>query len=279
MGDARVDDPDRVTVLGTTTVGGVALTKRQRAIVAALALHEPRGASTEALIDAVWTDDVPRAARQSLQNQITRLRRQFGADLIETDPAGYRLRRPTDVGDFEDAVSGWLGRPASPLAVTPLESGLTLWQGTPYADLPDHHAVEPERTRLEELHAQAGEHLAVCRMTAGDLRGATTDLAVLVEHQPYREHRWGLLMLALHLDRRRADALAVYQRAAERFARDLGTQPSAAMRRLRSEIEQDSPIDLTRWAEVEVVAAVPACGRERWRQRRCTARPLSGRPD
>src|SRR3546814_8208547 len=94
-------DEPLVTVLGPTTVAGEPVTARQRAILAALVLHRRRALTTELLIDAVWSDDVPRAARQSLQNQITRLRRRFGADLVVTDGTGYRLGWATDVGRFD----------------------------------------------------------------------------------------------------------------------------------------------------------------------------------
>src|SRR3546814_5020932 len=97
-------------LLWPTTVACEPVTARQRAILAALVLHRRRALTTELLIDAVWSDDVPRAARQSLQNQITRLRRRFGADLVVTDGTGYRLGWATDVGRFDLLATTWLAQ-------------------------------------------------------------------------------------------------------------------------------------------------------------------------
>src|SRR3546814_17314400 len=93
-------DEPLVTVLGPTTVAGEPVTARQRAILAALVLHRRRALPTELLIDAVWSDDVPRAARQSLQNQIPRQRRRFCAELVVTAGTGYRLGWAPAVGCF-----------------------------------------------------------------------------------------------------------------------------------------------------------------------------------
>jgi DNA-binding SARP family transcriptional activator len=85
-----------VTVLGPVTIDGVAVTRRQQIVLAALASFGDDGAGTDRLIEAVWPDAIPRSARASLQNQVARLRAGFGADAIETIDDGYRLRRSTD---------------------------------------------------------------------------------------------------------------------------------------------------------------------------------------
>ncbi len=86
----------RVSVLGATTVDGAVLTERQRPLVAALALHRDPVAPMDLLVEAVWSHEAPDTDRQSLQNQVTRLRRRFGPTLIETAPGGYRLGVATD---------------------------------------------------------------------------------------------------------------------------------------------------------------------------------------
>src|SRR3546814_5103640 len=68
--EAWTDEP-LVTVLGTTTVAGKPVMARQRAILAALVLHRSRALTRELIIDAVWSDDVHRAARQRPRKQIT----------------------------------------------------------------------------------------------------------------------------------------------------------------------------------------------------------------
>src|SRR5690606_8797953 len=95
-----------VAVLGPTTVEGTTVTDRQRALLAALGLHGD-GADTPTLVDAVWGGTAPRSARQSLQNQVSRLRNRWGAGLIVTEGTTYRLRADTDVDEVSAVARRW----------------------------------------------------------------------------------------------------------------------------------------------------------------------------
>lgn len=240
----------RVAVLGETTVDGGSPTVGQRPILAALALGGGAVVSTESLIDAVWSGCPPRSAKQSLHNQITRLRRVFGADLIETGATGYRLTAGTDAQLFEQSVAPWLDRPIEPRAIPPLRTGLDAWTGTPYADLVDSHAVEAERARLQTIQVTAYERLAQCRIAAGQFDTAVNELTALLGSDPYRDQPWALLMLALHLDGRRTDALLAFDRLEKFLERELSTAPSPLIGKLREQIAGDEHIDVERWLPV-----------------------------
>lgn len=248
--DVPARDHVVATVLGPVTLDGENLTKRQQSIVAALVLFGVDGASTGELIDAVWPHEVPRAARASLHNQITRLRRRFGVEVIDTTADVYRIGRPTDVAEFERLTRlGMRSAPGSG-AVEALSSGLTWWRGTPYRALSDHARSDAERARLTALHADAVERLAEDRISAGDVGRAIHDLNVAVEENPFREHRWELLMTALHRTGRRAEALAAYQRLEQLLQLELNTEPAATLVDLRDRIaNEESPaprvVDLT----------------------------------
>lgn len=250
MGDHDHERRPMVRVSGGACIDGERLTGRQRAIVATLALHGDAGCSTEVLVDAVWAGRAPKAARQSLQNQITRLRRRYGADLIKTDHDGYRLQAEVDVVAFERRLVGHLDGPVSPASVSALDAALANWHGTPYDDLVDFIPAEAERNRLLDLHARAQEQAIVARMAAGDHARAASDLAALVAEDPYRERRWRLLVLANHLAGRHADALAAYDRAVVRFADDLRARPSAVLTSMRDRIAEG---ELVRLEEIEDV--------------------------
>jgi DNA-binding SARP family transcriptional activator len=273
----------RVTVTGAVGIDGERLTGRQRSIVAALALHGDDGCTTDVLIDAVWAGEAPKAARQSLQNQITRLRRRFGPELIETDHDGYRLRVETDLDVFERRLAGLLDAAADPATIGDLEAGLAEWRGVPYDDLAEYVPAEAERNRLVDLHARAQEQLIVARMADGDHDRAASALAALVIEAPYRERRWRLLVLANHLAGRHADALASYDRAVVRFADDLRARPSAVLTSMRDRIAGG---ELVKLEEFEAVASTTGTviGRpttrthrfERQHPDRCRRRRLSG---
>ena len=239
MGDPPVEGAGALTavaVLGSTTAGGAPVSARQRALLAALVLRRD-GADTPTLVDAVWGGRAPASARQSLHNQVSRLRAQWGSDLIVTEGTVYRLTAPTDVDHVTTVADRWLGRPAEVRAVTALRSAVAAFRGTPYADLLDHELVEPERARLTELRVQLVELLARTLLVAGDTNRAAQELVMLTELAPFSDRSWALLMVALQRAGRRSDALAAYERAATLLRRELGVEPSPALQQLRAEVE------------------------------------------
>src|SRR5215471_13339159 len=59
---------------------------KERATLAILLLHAGQVVSTDTLIDALWPDEPPATARNSLQVRIAALRKALGADRIESRP-------------------------------------------------------------------------------------------------------------------------------------------------------------------------------------------------
>ena len=88
------------TEQGELSVSG----RRDRACLAALALHRGRAVPIDTFVDAVWPEDPPVSARKAIQNAVSRLRKKLGATVIELAPTGYRL----------GSTSNWM---------------LTLWSG------------------------------------------------------------------------------------------------------------------------------------------------------
>ncbi len=243
-----MDGPDegrrQVMVLGPTRLDGRAPSPRQRSLVAALAFHRHRGVDPDRLIDAVWDGDPPRSARASMQNQVARLRRDHGEDVVRTVGGRYHLDRPCDADEWEGSVTQWLEHPTERAAIAPLRVAREWWRGEPYVELDDLPDVVAERRRLGELRSLAEEQLAACSLAAGDVARTTADLVGLTAAEPYRERRWELLLVALHLAGRRADALAAFHRCAYLLERDLGVRPSTSLRALRDRIEAEADVDV-----------------------------------
>lgn len=235
MGEQIATERATVSVLGPTRIDGTALTGQQRTLIAAMALHRRRGVTTDRLVDVLWFDVAPRAARQSVQNQIGRLRRRFGSDLIATDPSGYHLCPATDAEIFTTAVTGVLAHPPEIEDAARLDEALALWAGTPYPDLDADPLVDAERARLVELYAQGLMRRAESRMLAGHDRHAVLDLLEVTSTSPYNEAGWVLLMQALQSGGRGAEALAAYEAAVCHMA-ELGEMPSAALRAQRNDL-------------------------------------------
>src|SRR4051794_12328715 len=76
---------------GPRPLGGV----KPRAILALLVLHAGESISAERLALALWGEEAPAGAVKTVQVHVSRLRKALGdgdGDIVETTPAGYRLR-------------------------------------------------------------------------------------------------------------------------------------------------------------------------------------------
>src|SRR5688572_19437538 len=74
---------------------------RRRAVLALLAVSAPDVVRADTLVDAIWGDEPPDSARNSMQSQISRLRRHLGplADRLTRDGPGYRIQ--LDPGELD----------------------------------------------------------------------------------------------------------------------------------------------------------------------------------
>ncbi|GAA0799247.1 hypothetical protein GCM10009524_14450 [Spirilliplanes yamanashiensis] len=256
---------------------------KQRALLAALALHAGRPVTAGALIDLMWGDDAPPAAAASLQTYVAGLRRALepgrparaAATVLVTTPHGYRLDLPPDALDahrFTAAVERVhrAVTPAPPAAgvgglLRDLDAALALWTGPAYADLRDDGPVPAERARLDELRLVAVEDRAVLRMARGEHAAVVADLTAAVREHPLRESLAGRLALALAGSGRQADALELLRSLRERLADELGVEPGAGLRAVELAVlrqEADGPAP-------PVAPVVPAARAGEW--------PLVGR--
>ncbi|GAB4003040.1 hypothetical protein GCM10029992_43150 [Glycomyces albus] len=108
-----------------------------------------------------------------------------------------------------------------------LRRALALWSGEPLTALPDHTAAA---TRLNELHLAATED----RLTAelpDDPAELIPELTGLAAAHPTRERLHALLIDALRLAGRQAEALAAFETIRERLADRLGADPGPGLRR------------------------------------------------
>jgi DNA-binding SARP family transcriptional activator len=80
--------------------------RKQRAVLAVLALDVGKTVSTGRLIEALWGESPPPAARNSLEAHVSRLRKLLGehgcaAEALRTQSPGYVLEAGTDLAQFE----------------------------------------------------------------------------------------------------------------------------------------------------------------------------------
>jgi predicted ATPase/class 3 adenylate cyclase/DNA-binding winged helix-turn-helix (wHTH) protein len=236
--------------------------EKERILLATLVLGANQLVSVDRLVDAIWGDDPPATAANTLQAHISRLRKKLsGAGAPETPasaPGGYVLHARPDEVDwvrFEKLVRT---APDGPEQTTArLNEALALWRGPALADV-DSDALRPESVRLEELRLQALEQRVEAELALGHHTHVIAELEALVRTEPLRESPRRQLMIALYRSGRQADALAAYREARHILAEDLGVDPGPALQALELAIlNQDPALDTPR----TVNAADPAGSR------------------
>ena len=263
-------------------------TRKQRALLAALALHRGRPVPADTLVDLLWADAPPAQWGTTLQGYVAGLRRALEpgraartpATVLVTESAGYALRVPADGLDttrFDTAVGSShqrLGSTAlvhagagpgrSPTELEQLLAGLddalALWRGTPFPELEDAPAASAERVRLEELRLVALEDRAVAALALGRHATVAAELESLTTTYPLRERLWALRALALTRSGRQADALDVLRQVRTLLADELGLEPGAELRDMQAAVlRQDPSLDwLPEPRQAPVVETVPA---------------------
>lgn len=228
-------------------------------MLGALAVSGDQVLSSEAIADALWGDDPPKSAAKVVQGAIVRLRRALGADSIETTSDGYRLLLDGDTIDthlFERLVER--GRELAAVheperAARAYMQALSLWRGAPLPDLQDWDPGRAEAARLTEIRRSVEEELVEVRMASGRTVEAVAEARLLVTREPFREHRWALLALALYRNGRQREALDVLRRARSTLREELGLDPGPELAALETQILRQDPALLD-------VPAAPARG-------------------
>jgi DNA-binding SARP family transcriptional activator len=210
------------------------------AVLAHLASARGFAVSVSEIIDALW-EEAPESARNAVQVAISRLRKRYGQSFIVSVPGGYRLvadlvridlvdveqllRQAQLVADakaYHNALG--LGREASALFVGEILAGC----GGPGADIVRQHA-EDLRTSTDLLVADA---LRCLRRGAEAVSVARSAAA----RERLNEAAHAVLIKALVVDGRTAEALEIYDALRRRLAEELGIDPSPSLAALFASI-------------------------------------------
>ena len=232
LGPLQVTGPD----------GPVAMTgKRERVVLSLLVASVDEAVSRERLAEALWGERPPPSSVQVIHNVVSGLRRVLGRDVIETRPGGYVLRVEPDAVDIRrfDRLLREGRRHAEAedwqRAARALAEAAALWRGAPLDEIADRWNGLGDVARLTEEQRCVFEELAEAQLGCGRHREWVAPLEAMVLDEPLREHRWSMLMLALHRSGRHADALRAYQRARSALA-EVGLEPRPALVSLEREL-------------------------------------------
>ncbi|MER7249008.1 BTAD domain-containing putative transcriptional regulator [Kribbella sp. NPDC000426] len=237
-----------IAVLGPLTVDGGRknLARRDRVVLAALAVHPGEVVSAGALADALWGDEPPASETKVLQGCVVRLRKVLGNHAIETSPAGYRLAVAQDEIDsrrFEHALdrARALLTDAPERAAALLADVLTLWRGRPFEEVSSWDPARIEIARLEELRQLAEELYVESALRSGGHGTILGTAQAMVAAAPLRERRWALLATAQYHDGRQGEALQTLRRLRSVLGSELGLDPTSEIDGLEQAILRQDP--------------------------------------
>jgi DNA-binding SARP family transcriptional activator len=259
---------------------------KRRVLLLRLLIENGHPVSADRLCDDLWEGHPPAGAVSSIHSHISRLRDVLESEralrgqgtVLVSGPAGYTLTAPSDTRDstrFEEAVNrarGLLARGRLVNAHREVERGLSLWRGTPLADAADHAFASREIARLEEIRMAAGELKVAVLLQQGEPEKAVLIAEELATRAPLREAAWALLMRALYLAGRSAEALRSFETIRTLLAEELGAVPGPELSAVHlGVLRQDLPAPASFRSHAAPAAPLP--------QPAGAAGPLVGRAD
>jgi WD40 repeat protein/DNA-binding SARP family transcriptional activator len=237
-----------IAVLGPLTVEGErkGLARRDRVVLAALVVHPGEVVSAGVLADVLWGERPPASWPKVVQGCVVRLRKVLGNHSIDTLSDGYRLTVPLDEIDsqrFERAVGRAGAMPAAEAerSALVLADALTLWRGSPLAEVDSWDKARIEIARLDELHQLAEELYVDASLRSGQHDGILAKAKAMTAEAPLRERRWILLATAQYQSGRQSDALATLRQLRSFLDSELGLDPSQEVDVLEQAILRQDP--------------------------------------
>jgi SARP family transcriptional regulator, regulator of embCAB operon len=232
--------------------------RQERCLLAILLLEAGRLVPTERLIDLLWSEHPPHAARGAVHTYIGRLRgalNPYGVRIVTrgdgylVEPAGHTV----DVEEFARIVRQAIGTTDPGDRLVLLDQAMDRWRGPLLADLVDEELRHRLDAELAELHLLGAELRADALLALGEHARVVSDLTVVAEQHPTRERLVGVLMTALYRSGRQADALLLYRTTRQLLVDSLGVEPGAELHELHRRIlRSDHRLDAPRRSVYEV---------------------------
>jgi DNA-binding SARP family transcriptional activator/CheY-like chemotaxis protein len=226
--------------------------RKERLLLAVLAVHAGREVSLSSLVDALWDGAPPRTATRSLHVYVSRLRQALAGDgdgdtRIDTRPSGYLLHVAAGALDTHTVVAltatartrAGAGDHAG--AVAAFDEALATWRGRSLGDLADDRYLHAEAARLDELRVTLAEERIESLLALGAHAKVIGELEMLCAAHPFRERLVGHRMIALYRSARQTEALAAFQDLRVRLRDDLGLDPNPALVELERAILRQDP--------------------------------------
>src|SRR5262245_44726497 len=214
--------------------------RKERALLAVLAMPPGEPRSREKLAGLLWSDRSDKQARDSLKQALLRLRKSFGSLHtlpIVTDRASVTLNRAEvaiDVQEFEQLVAA--GTLDGLARATKLYRG-DLLEGLDVRDPAFEEWLLFERQRLRDQARDALTRLLAHHMVGGASDQASAVARRLLALDPLQETAHRALMQIYAQQGQTALALRQYQLCCDALQAELGVKPEAETERLYQSIQ------------------------------------------
>ena len=211
------------------------LTKRELAIVAALALDRQPGSATR-LLDIIYGDDAPPSGEVAVKVQIHRVRRKIGYTAILRDRDGYRLgdHVRVDLVEMEAKIIAARGRfetlsKLQLLDLAEISDRLRTRRTQPLFESAYFSSIEARLAMMGfDLAIEVGEHL----LQRGDAVQAAGIARTLLSVDPCCEQACELAIKALQRLGKTAAAVDQFRRYRTAVRTEFGAEPSPIMNEL-----------------------------------------------
>lgn len=219
-------------------------------VLSLLVVRTNRIVSTEAIIEELWGERIPRTALTTIQTYIYQLRRLIereqlatsGEQMLVTQSPGYLLQ--IQAGQLDLERFGELrargrqqfahGRFAE--ASTDLRAALHLWTQDPLANVKLGTHLKAHVLDLQEQHRTTAQLAIEADIELGRHRELVPELSSLTTRHSTDEWFHRQLMRVLDRCGRRSDALHVYWSLRSTLGQELGIEPSQETQRLHVEL-------------------------------------------
>ncbi|MEV0465564.1 BTAD domain-containing putative transcriptional regulator [Nocardia tengchongensis] len=242
---------------------------RQTSLLAALLVDSGRPLPIDTLIDRVWGDSPPVAARDAVYTYVARLRGVLteataghGGPPVQVNrgSGGYTLSTPPDSVDlqhFMDLVDRARATDIDdPGRVEQLAAGLNLWNGSAMTGL-DSEWARRLSDSLHRLKHEVTADWADAEIRRGNHSLVINRLQTALLEEPLVEGLQERLIRAYFLNGETAQALRQYDVARRLVADELGADPSPGMRELHSQILRGDPPTVTLGLAPDMVPLAP----------------------
>ncbi len=164
---------------------------------------------------------------------MSRLRTTIGPATLRTTSTGYSLEGDVDALQFCTALAD---ADKTTHKLEALEQALKLWTGPVLEEFQGEEWARAETARLTEIHAASVDNYVEQLISVHRATDAIAAAEVQIGHYPYRDRSRGLLIRALALAGRQADALRAFQTYRSLLVEEFGTEPSSEAIRIERRV-------------------------------------------